>query len=276
MKHLTVRILAVCFALAATLLSASLVAEHPAGLPFSPGETLTYNVTWSVLPAGRVTATLIRSPKNPGGEFEVKTTAESTGLVSVLYNVDDEFHSFFSPNTLCSQSISKEINEGRRHRETHIRFDYLRKLAILDEHDPTKPKAAPKRDEKEIPACVEDVVSAFYFLRSRPLEVGKEIQLAVNDGSKTADVVVEVQKREQIQTGVGTREAVRVEPKIFGALYPRKGRMLIWFSDDPQRLPLRIRMMISLGDITGTLASVTSSAEKRGPASTTGRRDPQP
>jgi Protein of unknown function (DUF3108) len=231
-------------------------------VPFSLGETLTYDVTWSIFPAGRVVATLVGISADPVPAYEVKTTAESKGFVSLLYEVEDEFRSYFDPHTLCSERISKIINEGRRHKETQIHFDYARKLAILEERDPTNSNAHTKHDEKSIPACVEDVVSAFYYLRSQPLQVGKEIKLAVNDGSKTTDVVVEVQGRETIQTGLGPRTAIRVEPKIFQGLYPRKGRMLIWFSDDPQHLPLRIKMMLSVGAITGTLASVTSSVEK--------------
>jgi hypothetical protein len=33
--------------------------------------------------------------------------------------------------------------------------------------------------------------------------------------------------------------------------------MLIWFSDDEQRLPLRIQASIAIGSITGTLRSVS-------------------
>lgn len=253
--------------------TAPTLADNPA--PFAPGETLSYDVTWSVFPAGRLVATLMGGPKGSSSSYEVKTTAESKGFVSLLYDVEDEFHSFFNPATVCSESITKRINEGRRRKETRIQFDYARKLAILDERDPTNSKIPAKHDEKSIPACVEDVVTAFYYLRSQPLEVGKSIKLAVNDGSKTTDVVVEVQAREQIQTGIGTRAALRVEPKIFGGLYPRKGRMLIWFSDDSERLPLRIKMMITLGDITGTLTSVTTSG-KDAPASPAGQGASRP
>jgi Protein of unknown function (DUF3108) len=258
------RFLGTCLALLVVGGAGSGRAENPAAPPFSPGETLTYDVTWSVFPAGRVAATLLDSGTGPAQEYEVKTTAESKGFVSLLYDVEDEFHSFFDPRTLCSERVTKKVSEGRRHKETQIRFDYGRKLAILDERDPTNLNAPPKHDEKSIPSCVEDVVSAFYYLRSQPLQVGQKINLAVNDGSKTSEVLVEVQGREQIQSGLGTRSAVRVEPKIFGALYPHKGRMLIWFSDDPQHLPLRIKMMVSVGSITGTLVSVASSGEKGG------------
>ncbi len=269
------RITGVCLAAVLAFGRGPMRAEDPAAASFLvPGETLSYDVTWSVFPAGRVVATLVAPPKGSGGNYEVKTTAESRGFVSLLYDVEDEFHSFFNPATLCSQSISKRVNEGRRHKQTNILFDYARKLAILDERDPTDSKSPRKHDEKSIPACVEDVISAFYYLRGQPLEVGKSINLAVNDGSPTTNVVVEVQGREQIQTGIGTRSALRVEPKVFGSLYPRKGRMLIWFSDDAQHLPLRIKMMVSFGDITGTLASVTPATAA--PAPSPGQSAPRP
>jgi hypothetical protein len=231
--------------------------EQPGAPPFVPGETLTYDVTWSIFPAGQVSATLDRAKGSQRETYEVITKARSQGFVSVLYNIDNEFHSLFDPQTLCSIQIHKKINEGRRHRDTRIVFDPARKLAILDERDPTKPDAPPKHAENAIPQCVEDVVTAFYYVRRRPLRVGDQIRLPINDGAKTYDVSVEVQAREQIQTPLGARAAFRVEPKVFGGLYKRPGRMLIWFSDDAQRLPLRIKASVSMGTITGTLRSVS-------------------
>ena len=228
-------------------------------LPFQPGESLEYYVTWSVFPAGRVTATLRREGEPSKDDYSITTTAQSQGFVSVLFSVQNEYHSFFNPQTLCSERISKKIVEGRRHKETEIVFDSQRKLAVLQERDLSKPNDPVKHAESEIPACVEDVVTAFYYLRGQDLQVGHSIHLPVNDGSKTYDVTVEVQAREQVQTPMGTRMAIRVEPKVFNGLFKRKGRILVWFSDDPQHLPLRIKSVIAVGTITGTLRSVTGA-----------------
>jgi hypothetical protein len=56
---------------------------------------------------------------------------------------------------------------------------------------------------------------------------------------------------------MGTFDALRVEPKVFGGLLKRKGRMFIWLSADHRQLPLRIKAVIAVGSITGTLRSVT-------------------
>ena len=252
--------LVVQLAVFASLCVASLNAGEPAlPRPFSPGERLIYAVTWSVFDAGDVTASLQRATAQGRDEDEIVTTARSHGFVSMLYALNDEFRSRLNPDTMCSSGISKRVVEGRRRKQTEIVFDGARQVAVLDEHNLAKPSEPPKHDEQSIPSCVQDVVSAFYFLRSQPMRVGDRIKLTVNDGSKTTAVTAEVQAREQIDTPLGRRYAFRVEPTVFGSLYKRKGRMLIWFSDDDRRLPLRIKAIISVGTITGTLKSATGT-----------------
>lgn len=228
----------------------------PEPLPFAPGETLTYNVTWSVFPAGQVVASLKQLGSGPQDDYEIDTTARSSGFVSLLFNIDNAYHSVFDPRTLCSREISKTINEGRRHKQTQIVFDSARKVAVLNEKDLSKPDHPVKKAENAIPACVEDIITAFYYLRRAPMHVGEQIRIPVNDGSQTHEVLVDVQQRERVQTPMGTRYAFRVEPHALGDLYKKKGRMLIWFSDDQERLPLRIKAMMLVGTITGNLVSV--------------------
>ena len=231
--------------------------QDSASLPFASGETLTYDMSWGVFPAGQIVATLSSVVKGQQNDYQVKATAVSRGFVSLLYPVNDQLQSTFEPRPFCSQQIVKRVSEGRRRLDTHIVFDAQRKLAILDERDLARSGAPAKHAENEIPPCVDDVVAAFYDVRRLPLRVGEKFKLSLNDGSKTSQVVVDVQAHESIQTPLGARQAFRVEPTVFGGLLKRKGRMLIWFSDDARHLPLRIKAMISVGTLTATLRSAT-------------------
>jgi Protein of unknown function (DUF3108) len=56
-----------------------------------------------------------------------------------------------------------------------------------------------------------------------------------------------------------------VEPRVFGPLYKRKGRMWIWFSDDRERLPLVIKVSLGIGTLTGKLKSVTRAPSPANP-----------
>jgi|YelNatPaOPRAMG01_1025707.scaffolds.fasta_scaffold27922_5 hypothetical protein len=251
--------------LASGLVACALISADHSGrtierkpLPFSPGETLTYNVTWSVFPAGRITASLSRVNGNIEGPYVITTTARSQGLASLLYKVQDEFRSVFNPETLCSIQISKQINEGGRHRSATITFDSQRRVAVLEERDLSGGNKPPKYDEHEIPPCVQDIVTAFYYVRSQPLRVGQTVKLAMNDGSKTTTVVVPVTTKKKLQTPVGEHEALRAEPAVFGNLYEKKkGKLIVWFSDDEFHYPLRIKAELKLGTITGTLVSIS-------------------
>jgi hypothetical protein len=247
------------------LASAAGNAQNPHD-PFPPGETLTYDVTWTVFRAGEVTATLRTTGDGNRNDYEVTATARAAGFVSLLFDVNNVFRATSSAQTLCSEAIVKKVNEGHRHKDTRIAYDYTRKLAVLDERDLTQPQAPPKHAENEIPPCVEDVVTAFYYLRRQTMEVGHTLELPVNDGSKTQRVIVDVQAREKVQTPMGTLDAWRVEPKVFNGLLKRKGRMLIWFSADDRHLPLRIKAIIAAGTITGTLRSVTYPKQNAAPA----------
>ena len=225
---------------------------------YSPGEKLTFDVSWSVFPAGKITATLSRDNDGPSDFYRVTTTADSQGFASLLYKVQDKFQSVFNPETVCSIEISKQINEGGRHKITKITFDRKRGLAILDERDAGSADKHPKHEEHEIPPCAQDIITAFYYVRSQPLRVGQSIKLAVNDGSKTKIVVAAITGRMKIHTPLGDREALRVEPSVFGNLYEnKKGKIVIWFSDDEYHFPLRIRAALKMGAITGTLTSIS-------------------
>ena len=176
------------------IMLAGAAAQNPSD-PFTPGETLTYDVMWTVFRAGQVTATLGTTGQGPHDDYQITATARSEGFVSLLFDVDNVFRATSNPQTLCSEGIVKNVMEGRRHKDTHISFNYARKLAFLDERDLTQPSAPPKHAEFDIPPCVEDVVTAFYYLRRQHLEVGHSIELPVNDGSKTQRVIVEVTPR---------------------------------------------------------------------------------
>lgn len=241
------------------LLTAPAASAQTSSDPFAPGETLTFDVMWTVFRAGQVTSSIRNVTQGNQDLYEITATARSEGFVSLLFDVNNVFRASSDAQTLCSEKIVKTVNEGRRHRDTQIVFDYARKLALLDERDPSEPQAPAKHAEFDIPPCVEDIITSFYYLRRQRLEIGHNVELPVNDGNKTQRVIVEVQAREKVQTPLGTFDTLRVEPKVFNGLLKRKGSMLIWFSADQRHLPVRIKAVISVGTITGTLRTVTNT-----------------
>ena len=225
-----------------------------AKLPFAPGEKLRYAVRWRLLPAGQAELSLEKDAAP--GRWKAIAKANSSGYVSNLYKVEDEYTSTFRNPSFCSLGIRKLIHEGDRHREVNIQFDARRRLALLRDGDAAG-TTPPKQEQFAIPDCVHDILSAVYFIRSQPFEVGQTIEFPLNDGGRTISVRLEVQAIEEVQTEVGKFQAFRVEPDVFsGHLFKQKGRMFVWFSTDANRLPIQLRAHIGIGTITASLVAI--------------------
>ncbi|MSO18971.1 MAG: DUF3108 domain-containing protein [Acidobacteria bacterium] len=246
--------------LAVMLAGRSVIAQDQR-LPFTAGEKLRYNVSWRLLPAGHAEIVLSqdRSGQGSPGRWRVVGKAQSVGYVSNIYKVDDEYQSSFRNPPLCSNGMHKVIHEGGRHRDVKLDFDAQRRVARVEEKNLQSGSngAVVRSEQFPTPACVHDILSALYFVRTRPLTVGQFIDVPINDGSKTINLRVEVQAEEDIKTELGVMRAVRVEPAVFdGKLFTGKGRMHVWFSKDAQRVPIQLRAQIGVGTITATIAAI--------------------
>lgn len=231
-----------------------LPAQQQPDPPFGPGERLHYAVEWRLLPAGH--AELWLDADRTPGFWKVMARANSTGYVSNLYKVEDEYTSTFSRESFCSSGIRKTIHEGDRHREVDIRFDPRRLLGFLRERD-TAGSTPPRQEQFAVPACVHDILSAFYYVRKLPLATGKSFDFPLNDGGRTLSIRLEVQALEEVETEIGTFEAFRVEPDVFsGQLFQQKGRLFVWLSNDEQRIPVQLRAQIGVGTIVASLSSI--------------------
>ena len=222
--------------------------------PFAAGEKLRYAVRWRLPLAGG--AGLLLEKDDAPGRWKAIARANSLGYVSNLYKVEDEYTAIFRNATFCSLGIRKTINEGDRHRDVNIQFDLRRRLALLRDGE-IGTSAPPRQEQFSIPDCVQDILSALYFVRSQPLEVGRTLEFPLNDGSPTISIRLEVQAVEDVQTEAGKFQAIRVEPDVFsGHLFKQKGRMFVWFASDATRIPVQLKAQIGIGTITASLTSI--------------------
>jgi len=184
-------------------------------------------------------------------ELEAKVHLESAGLVSKLYRLDDNYDVEMR-DQFCADSTDFDAAERNRHHDTKVDYDRAHGKANYIERDLLK-NSVIKTAQTDIPACVSDIVGAFYKLRGIRLEPGQSTQLALSDGKKTASARVEAQAREEVRIKAGNYNTIRYEASIFnGVLYARKAQLLIWLTDDARRLPVQIRARMSfpIGSIT--------------------------
>jgi hypothetical protein len=217
------------------------VSEHP----IAAKHALQYAVEWRLIRAG--TAHLTWTPAESGYTSDLQL--QSAGLVSKLYRVNDHYHASVDGNA-CAQRVLLKAEEGKRRRETTITFKSGKVHYI--ERDLLKNNVALEK-ELETPPCVYEYMGALMKLRTMRLEPGQSTEVPLTDGKRFANVKVDAQEREQVKIGQQTYNTMRYEVHMFnGALITRKARMNIWLTEDARRLPvqIRVRMSVLIGTIT--------------------------
>jgi hypothetical protein len=215
-------------------------------------EALSYRVEWLGIHAGN--ARFSWSPANAGEASGWRATLdlESVGLVSKFYKVNNQYSSTLD-DQLCVRSSLLKARERGGERETQVTFDRQRQKAVYLERDLVKKRVADAH-EIDVPACVHDVLGALQRLRAMRLETGQSTEIPLSDGKKSILARVEAQERETVRTPTGSYKTIRYEAFLFdNLLYRRKGRLFVWLTDDQRRLPVQIRMRLSLPIGTVTL-----------------------
>lgn len=218
------------------------------GIPGS--EELDYQIEWRLIPAGSAKLTWTLMPRASSSPNELRMHVESTGLVSRLYRVDDDYTAALGQN-LCAQNSFIMAHEGNRNKETRVTYDSQMRKAFYIEKDLNKNLTI--QHDVEIPPCVHDVLGALLVLRTLHLDPGKTAQIPVSDGKKFVQVKVESERREELSTLMGERKTIRYEAFLFdNVLYKRSGHLHIWLTDDNARLPVQVqvRLQFTIGTIT--------------------------
>jgi hypothetical protein len=222
----------------------------PENYLFPNGQSFVYEAEWRLWTAGTARISL----EQAGDNERVSGAAESSGVVALLYPVHDRFQSLFDHRTFCSVSITKHIEEGFHARETLINFNYPRRRAVLDETNLKNGQA--KHLEREIPGCVTDVLSGIFYVASLPLAADATYTFPLNDGGNTVDVRAHVEAREQVKTPAGTFSTIRVAPEAASGVLKDRGRVWIWYSDDPRHIPIQMRARMFWGTLTFRLLRI--------------------
>lgn len=246
-------------AILSTLLAASPLAtgqESPPASLSAPGENipgseaLTWQIEWRLIPAGTAKLSWTLMPRSSAAPNELRLHLESTGLVSRLYHVEDDYTSALGQN-LCVQNSFMSAHEGNRNKETRVTYDPQTHKAFHIEKDLIKNSTT--TDEVDIPTCVHDVLGGLLVLRTLHLEPGRTVQIPISDGKKFVQAKIEAEGREDLNTPLGVRKTIQYEVFLFdNVLYKRSGHLHIWLTDDRSRLPvqLQVRLHFTIGTIT--------------------------
>lgn len=244
------------------LLSFSLVAgETPgASLPFQPGETLTYDISWSsVLKAGTAVMQVKEETRADGRRFlHFVSRANSTGMTASLYPLNYTVQSVFDPDTMQTLSYRLRTSNGKREKSRDLVFNHAEKTVTSISNN-SAPETFP------VPDRVQDALSSIYYLRTlKDLGTGATTAIKVHDNGKNLSEEVTVLGTEKIKTGAGEFSTikVRINSKHEGFMMS-KGEVFIWLTNDGRRIPVLVMHKIKVGSIMMSLAAMKPGGDLR-------------
>jgi hypothetical protein len=215
-----------------------------------PAAKYVFSVRWQMFKAGTSSVSMERS----GSALHVAATADSAGFPDKVFHVHDLFNAEVDPRSFCTLHVSKHNDEGPHRRDFNIALDYAQAKSRVDAVDLKTSET--KHTEFDIPPCVTDIVSGFFYVASLPLTPGFTQTFPVNDNGKTINARVEVESRETVTGPTGEFQTLRVKAEPISGPMEGKAVLWVWFTDDTRRMPVQMKSKLGFATLLFQLQKV--------------------
>ena len=176
----------------------------------------------------------------------------SKGFFARLFNLKfrERVESTVEPASFTVERTTILDEQGKRVRTTESTFDRSQGKMIWTSRDPNNPSDEPRHKIADFSGQLQDVLSAIYFIRTQPLEVGKTFEVFIGDGGRVYKIPVKVVEKKRMKTILGRVDVLRVNPELFGPdrlIDEEKGEFSIWITDDARHIPVGGRIKTDYG-----------------------------
>ncbi len=216
--------------------------------PFQRGEFLKYRVfydSWmtSWMTSGYGTMRIDPEWGEVSGRQAYHITVEgySVGLFDLFYKVRDRFESYLDEEAMMSLKFIRYTREGGYKRDDTVFFDHQ------------ELKARSLRAVKDITPYVQDMVSAFYFVRTWDFEDAKEndkyyLDFFLDDSLYRSEIIF--LGRQTIKTDLGKMKCLKFKPRVAsGEIFQEQYPMELWVTDDKNKIPVMIKSAVIIGSV---------------------------
>ena len=226
-----------------------------AAYPFI-GETLDYEISWGFITAGNARM-LIKETKNEN-EIEIISLAWNNGAFETFFPVKDTVKSLVSADSLLPKVFNQKISEGSYRRRVKTIYNFAANKAIITD---TAYKNTDLKRGMDTTIAISGgercILSAFYLARILNLKPGDTAYFDAISGVKKYKLKVICHRKETINTALGKKNCLVIEPIIQGdGLFKAKGKLTIWLTDDSERIPVLMKSEIAIGSIKASIIGV--------------------
>lgn len=229
---------------------------------FDSGERVTYiiNYTWGMVKTdvGEAKVSLTRKMDDTYGDhFHAVITGTTYKFYDVFFKVRDLFESKFSPENGRPYYFHRDISEGKYKIKNTFHFNpnYTINARVERKNSQIKDTLLKGRE------CTFDLVSLFYFARNIdfsniPAGVEQPISFAVDD--EIFEMYYRfIGKEVKRIPGLGQFNTLKFAARVVaGEVFSGKEELIIWVTDDRNKVPLMFETPIIVGKVTGRITSV--------------------
>ncbi len=225
---------------------------HPAygglKMPFGPGEKLTYEIHWTFIHAGNAVLEVMPDTEMNGVPARhFKASAHTVPWVDKFYKVRDSMDAWTNLDVTHALRYKKDQNEGKYHKKVDLVFD-------KETNQSRRFVRGELKHTLDQPVDVFDPMSILFSFRKSPLYKTMRFKANVTDGKKSVQSEAYVEDMEDVETPMGVIRAfrVRIDIKHLSGVFKKSddAELLVWFSADERRIPVKVRSKVKVGHFT--------------------------
>ena len=220
---------------------------------FQAGEWLKFKLSYSGwMKAGNATLEIRDAQYKDQSVFHVVGKGWTTGAIKWFFKVKDRYESYFDKKTGQSYKFIRDVYEGGYTKNRIIEFDYIKNQAFINDIKENKKTTVP------IIANIQDIVSAYYYLRnnykSETIKVGEVVKLNMFFDSEIFGFKLKFLGRETIKTKFGNVKCLKFRPYVMaGRVFQKEESVTLWVSADKNKVPLKIKADLRVGSLQSDL-----------------------
>ncbi len=222
-----------------------------------------FDITYFGATAGQLVLDIL-PPKTVADRqtYHFRATASTSSVFSLFYRLNDIAESFVDTEGLFSHKYSIKLDVSKQLRDVLELYDHKKNKAYYwSKLVHTEKGVKNEQSEIALTPFTQDGLSAFFYVRTLPLEVGKAYDFPVMNNGKVRTVRINVVRKEDLKTKVGEFPAIVVRPEVMlDGVLSSYGDSFMWISDDANRTILKIDAKIKVGSVIAYLREHTNGA----------------
>ncbi len=231
--------------------------------PLIAGENLKYRIHLGFINTAEATIKSSPSTSSWGEQTlrKVEIEGKTTGVLELFSPLRDYWSAQIDLETLLPIRTEMRKKEGRYRKEETVLYQMDKGYARI-----TSPQNKPVTSTINGPKDLLDLISAYYFLRSKPVsekKPGSRWSAQVLVDSKIYELVLVVRSKETIETEAGKKASIKTNillPK--NNLFKEEDAIRLWISDDEYQVPLKVQVNLKIGFLTIDLIDYSIQGKK--------------